>query len=494
MADETQPISVEDAITFRTPDDVRIAPDGAWAVFSLGWASKTGEHEVADLWLAALDGSATRRLTSGDSHDTAPRWSPDGQTIAFISDREKRGTGALYLIAPLGGEALRLSAGDAALADPQWSPDGQRISVKATDPETADEKQRKEARNDALVHDEADKSIASVSWMCPPRRSQRATGAGRAAKLLEGDSHVWEQCWSPDGSRLAVRVAARPGFGEMFDGVRAGLVPATGGEITWIDSARNAYRNVSALAWSPVDDGSRLAPSISRPTAATRCFWSIPTSRNTSHCALRMKTARRRGLAGATTRHWCYCACSASMRISGRWTWLVGRAQRAVTGPLGERGQISAFTTAAGRFACAWNDGTHPREIWGGALGAEARQLTHFNDALLDRAYGRTELLRWRADDGLEIEGLLIYPVGYREGQRYPTILEIHGGPSGAWTDHLYGTWHDWGQLLAGHGYAVLLPNPRAARVVAGSSSAPEPARLDGRRLPRLASWAGRAD
>src|SRR4051794_33905447 len=115
MAEERQPISVEDAITFRTPDDVQLSPDGAWAVCSLGWASKTGEHEVADLWLAALAGGSVRRLTSGDSHDTAPRWSPDGRLIAFISDRERRGTGALYLIAVAGGEALRLSTGDAAL-------------------------------------------------------------------------------------------------------------------------------------------------------------------------------------------------------------------------------------------------------------------------------------------------------------------------------------------------------------------------------------------
>jgi Tol biopolymer transport system component len=124
VAEESKPISIQDAIAHRSPADVRVSPDGQWAVFSLGWASKAGEHDQADLWLAALGGSETRRLTSGESHDTAPRWAPDGATIAFISDREKRGTGALYLIAPTGGEAVRLSKGDAALADPHWLPDG----------------------------------------------------------------------------------------------------------------------------------------------------------------------------------------------------------------------------------------------------------------------------------------------------------------------------------------------------------------------------------
>jgi dipeptidyl aminopeptidase/acylaminoacyl peptidase len=463
VADETQPISIEDAITFRTPDDVQIAPDGAWAVFSLGWASKTGEHEVADLWLAALDGSQTRRLTSGDSHDIAPRWSPDGQTIAFISDGEKRGTGALFLIAPSGGEAVRLSGGDAALADPQWAPDGRRISVKVTDPETEDEKQRKEKRNDALVHDEADKfdRLCVVDVPAAPFGSAQLAPV-EPRRLLDGDWHVWEHRWSPDGTRLAVRLAQRPGFGEMFDGLRAGLVPAGGGEITWIDSARRAYRNVSALAWSP--DGRRLALLGAfdfQADSGDALFLVDPDQPQNVTLRFKDETGSPQGIG------WRDDTTLVLLRLlsiyENLWTLDAdgGEPQRAVAGPLGERGQISQFSTAGGRFACAWNDGTHPREVWGGALGGEARQLTHFNDALLTRAYGRTELLRWRADDGLEIEGLLIYPVGYQEGQRYPTILEIHGGPSGAWTDHLYGTWHDWAQLLAGRGYAVLLPNPR---------------------------------
>jgi dipeptidyl aminopeptidase/acylaminoacyl peptidase len=88
--------------------------------------------------------------------------------------------------------------------------------------------------------------------------------------------------------------------------------------------------------------------------------------------------------------------------------------------------------------------------------------VTHFNEELKARKIGRTELVRWQSDD-LEIEGLLIYPVGYEEGKRYPTILHIHGGPSWAWDDHFYASWHDWGQFLAGQGYAVLMPNPRGS-------------------------------
>ena len=142
MTDEQHPIDIQDAINQRVPTDVVISPDGSRVVFSLGWIAKKGEHAEADLWLAATDGSSLRRLTSGESNDTQPRWSPDGSLIAFISDREKRGVGALHLISPDGGEAVRLSKWEANGASPIWAPDGARIVVLATDPETGEEKKR----------------------------------------------------------------------------------------------------------------------------------------------------------------------------------------------------------------------------------------------------------------------------------------------------------------------------------------------------------------
>ncbi len=91
MADEAKTISAQDAITGRVPAGVTISPDGARVVFSLGWGSKEGELPVADLWVVATDGGSPRRLTSGESNDVSPVWSPDGSMVAFISDRAASG-------------------------------------------------------------------------------------------------------------------------------------------------------------------------------------------------------------------------------------------------------------------------------------------------------------------------------------------------------------------------------------------------------------------
>ncbi len=269
MTDEQKTISVQDAITVRAPAGVAISPDGARVVFSLGWASKEGELPVADLWVAATDGSGLRRLTSGESNDGTPAWSPDGSMVAFISDRaargkqqgdegEEHGSGALYLIAADGGEALRLTKPGFAVSTPKWSPDGRQLAVKMTDPDTDDDKRRKKERDDVFVHHEREKfdRLTVVDVPDDPFGSASVDPA-EPKTVLEGDWHLWEYAWSPDGSQFAVTVARHTGFDESFDGIRAGLVSAGGGEITLIGGELGQYRSASSLAWAP--DGKRLA-------------------------------------------------------------------------------------------------------------------------------------------------------------------------------------------------------------------------------------------
>jgi dipeptidyl aminopeptidase/acylaminoacyl peptidase len=415
VAEESKPISIQDAIAHRLPADVRVSPDGQWAVFSLGWASKAGEHDQSDLWLTAVDGSESRRLTSGESHDTSPRWAPDGATIAFISDRAKRGTGALYLIAPTGGEAVRLSKGDAALADPGWAPDGRRISVKATDPETEDEKKRKEELDDAIVHHEREKldRLCVVNVPAAPF-GVAALEQAEPTRLLEGDWHVWEHAWSPDGAWVAVTVAKRPGFDETFDGVRAALLPVSGGELTWIGGEQGTYRGASSLAWSPIGKQLAFLGAFDLKIDSGEAIHLVDPAQP-EQVTLRYKDEQGTPLALG----WRDDATLVLLRLlsvnANLWTLGVraGEPERAVSGLAGERGHLGFFSadslSANGRhFACEWSDATHPYEVWGGELGGAARQLTHFNDELLTRQLGRTELLRWRTDDGHEIEGQLI--------------------------------------------------------------------------------------
>jgi dipeptidyl aminopeptidase/acylaminoacyl peptidase len=99
--------------------------------------------------------------------------------------------------------------------------------------------------------------------------------------------------------------------------------------------------------------------------------------------------------------------------------------------------------------------------LWDGK--DEPERLTDLNPSLREKALGRQEVIRYHARDGLEIEGLLIYPVGYLEGESYPLIVYVHGGPESHHTNDWLSRYSTPGQVMAGKGYLVLYPNYRAS-------------------------------
>ena len=112
-------------------------------------------------------------------------------------------------------------------------------------------------------------------------------------------------------------------------------------------------------------------------------------------------------------------------------------------------------------IAVVWADGDKPEEVYVGPAGKPATAISSFGKNFLGRL-GKVETVKWDSL-GVKIEGLLTLPTGYKKGQRYPLVVEIHGGPTWQWDDHAFLDWHDWAQYLASRGYAVLQPNPRGS-------------------------------
>jgi dipeptidyl aminopeptidase/acylaminoacyl peptidase len=109
----------------------------------------------------------------------------------------------------------------------------------------------------------------------------------------------------------------------------------------------------------------------------------------------------------------------------------------------------------------------HAPNVWTADLSdishSPLTQRTNLNPETESAALGQPEIVRWTSDPGVEVEGVLIKPHGYVEGQRYPFIVQVHGGPTGLWSNQFAATWHDWAQSLASRGFAVLMPNPRGS-------------------------------
>ena len=91
-------------------------------------------------------------------------------------------------------------------------------------------------------------------------------------------------------------------------------------------------------------------------------------------------------------------------------------------------------------------------------------QVSKANESIPLPAMGKTEVIRWKSKDGLEVEGVLTYPTNYEKGKKYPLILNIHGGPTGVFVESFIGRLTVYPiAAFSEHGYAVLRPNPRGS-------------------------------
>jgi dipeptidyl aminopeptidase/acylaminoacyl peptidase len=452
-----QPLTFEQIATMKDVSAPQMSPDGNHVVFVVREASKLAdkdhEHEISALWIADFAGEA-RQFTSGLWNDEVPRWSPDGTRIAFLSDRAECGKASVYLIDPAGGEAQRVFDEQGEMANPQWSPDGRYLAVLFTDPETEEEKKRKEDKDDVKVWD-TDFKYQRI-WVIDLAEKS-------ATAVSPDDRQVHHYAWSPDSSRIAFNSSATPNVNDIFEETVLAIVPREGGDVTTVLTKVGATDD---LVWS--SDGERIAfRGHAGKVVHEDQVWVVPASGG----ELRLITAGYRGsgmqLAAVPGQVDLLFVGAEGISFQPYWlSWDGSREPVLSSPPSGWTHRPVSLSADGQRMALAWQSGAHAPNLWvvdTATSDASMRKLTSFSPDVESAALGQQEQVCWTSDEGVTVEGVLVKPYGYAEGQRYPLVVQVHGGPTWAWSDWFYGNWHDWAQMLAGRGYAVLMPNPRGS-------------------------------
>ncbi|MGI8643425.1 MAG: prolyl oligopeptidase family serine peptidase, partial [Thermomicrobiales bacterium] len=437
------------------PGDPRISPDGNSVLFIVEPRGQKEEHRAQGIWLWRRGGEA-RRFSAGTAHDSEPRWSPNGDPVVFISDRLEKGEFRLYLIHASGGEAQVLGELQGELSDLAWSPDGSTIAVLRKEPLSAEEKKRKENRDDPVVADAALK---------PNRLFLVDAKTGKARCLTHGERQVWSFAWSRNGQRLAILTTATADVNTLFDAGDLWVLPASGGIPRHIAT-------FPVLPGNPVfveiDGEGVIAVTANEHRAdPSDSVWLVPVAGGEPVNVMPDRAAVVERIVAIPD-----APSHVSMRLvegvhGGAFTFDVdARTLKTIT-PENLRAKGTVFSAPSlsndGKtVALIWTDGTTPEEVYVGQPGGKAKAVTTFG-ASFEGRLGPVETVRWQSTDGLEIEGLLTLPVAHDPSRRYPLIVEIHGGPAWQWEERVMLNWHDWAQLLASHGYAVLLPNPRGS-------------------------------
>lgn len=462
------PVSFDDLMSMKTVSAPMLAPTGDSVLFTVrGWeAGRDGRKEArTHIWrVSTRDGSVARQITFGDKGESQPGWAPDGASISFLAARgpgsgDEEPAPQIWIMPADGGEAWKLTDAKEGVSAYAWSPASTRIAFTAKEPLTDDAEARRKRRDDPRVF-EGDYRRTHL-WTID-------IASRRAASITEGDAFTvrGEPSWAPDGARLAFTAAPTPILRDGRDDVYVLTVATRALQKVTSDLGLD-----TSPIWSP--DGSTIA-FLSTPNAGAPKGDGIPLSAvGNAHLMLydagtqRLKDASAGFDLSPTDMQWtpdgARLIFTAGSRVhrevftydlaSGRYGQ-VTKEKNVTLGSMTKDGALVAFTM---------NSSTVPTDVYvSDSRWVSPRRLTTINSQAATFALGAAEVITWTSD-GVEIEGVLLKPVRYQPGTRYPLLVVAHGGPTGAHVNGFRVGYGDGGQLWAGQGWAVLYPNPRGS-------------------------------
>ena len=452
VAAQKRPMTIVDLIEVPSVGAPRVSPDGSRLLYVRADADWEKNRTISHVFMVNADGSETRQMTYGPEGQSSPSWAPDGRTIAFTADREDAEGTQIYLLSMEGGEARRLTTHPTSVQSPSWSPDGTSVYFLAPDPKTEEEKEKEEARDDVYAFDENYKQ--EHLWKVDVE-------TGEAGRITEGDFTVAQYALSRDGRRVAHMRSPTPLYGS-FQWAEVWVMDADG---------RNALQLTS-------DTVPQQAPVLS-PDNSTVMF------RADSNEELDFYYNDKIFLVPASGGDARVLLPDLSHEITGA-TWSADGETIFFTANTGVRHDLFRVDAdgsdlvrltegdhALGSWSYDPDNGIHaftiqhresPGDVWLLTPDAtEPRRVTHVFAYLAETfLLPRQEAIRWEGEDGVTVEGLLFYPLEYREGTRYPLIVQTHGGPAAS-DKFQFGYSSNYIQVLADRGYFVFKPNYRGS-------------------------------
>ncbi len=470
-ADEGRhPFSVRDMVAMERLAAPQPSPDGGQVVFTRRVYDAETNKNVTNLWIVSIDGGEPRRLTSARASDTSPRWSPNGRTIAFVSDRG--GSSQVWTIDPSGGEARQLTDLSVDVDNVQWSPDGSRLAFSAeVYPDCADlacTAKRDKEKGDNPVKARVYTKLMFRHWDAwnEGKRNHilvwplKGGGPVDVMKGADADSPTKpfggaeEFAWSPDGKSIAFTSKMATNEAWSTDN-NVYLAAADGSGFRCLTCANEATD--TQPTFSP--DGRTIAY-----LAMTRPGFEADRQRV-------MLYDLASGKSRTLTEAWDRSAESVAWSSDGKRLFVVAEeaarkkifavdpASGKVSMVVGDHYNSDLAATSRGRLVYAQDSLTSPAEIFTCRQdGGDARPLTRVNAARLQAAaMSRPEEFWFKGAMDEKVHGWILRPVDFQEGRRYPVAFIIHGGPQGSWEDHFHYRWNP--QAYAGGGYVTIAIN-----------------------------------
>jgi dipeptidyl aminopeptidase/acylaminoacyl peptidase len=470
-------IEIDDNFRIRRVGDPQLSPDGRWVAYTVSQSSLEEGKSGTRLWMVPASGGEALPMTLEGGSASRPQWSPDGRYLSFMAARNG-GKTQVWALDRRGGEAQALTSVAQGVGGYEWSPDGKRLLLSIRDPEEGAASASKPGASSAAPMSAAERKSAGpkpyvvdrlqfkrdgVGYLTDDRRTHLYVyelATGQLTQITSGPFDDSQGVWSPDGRRVA------------FVSNRTEEPDANQNSDIWVVAADNTDRGASALqittnpgadgqpAWSP--DGRWIAhTTVTQP----ELIWYA-----TRHLAVAPAdgSGQARVLTASLDRNVSAPRYSADgkqiyFRLEDSGEDHLARIEVAngkVTRPIAGLRSVGGFDFGPGGAIVALiSDLDRPAEVYT-LEKSGLKRITTVNDSLMAALrLAEAKNVQFRSKDGTEVEGFIHLPVDYRPGQRYPTLLRIHGGP----VSQYRASFNFEAQLFAAQGYVVVMTNPRGS-------------------------------
>lgn len=417
--------------------DLQLSPDEKRIAMVVTEPVK-GSARNQDIWIYEVASEQLLRYTTSEKTDYRPRWSPDGQTLAFLSNRIDQTQ--IFFLSMKGGEAEEVTKSETSIRSFEWSPDGTKIVYMASEPKTEEEKEKQADKDDARVIDQHGK----------PARLWTITLDTRETKQLsDGEWRISSYTWMPHGDKLIL--SATDINHPELETNRIFSMDLPTKELVEIASPAHPFTNIK-----PSPDGNYIA-----------------------YCGTRVDgpTAHDLYIMDSTGQNPKNLTVTSVDNPIGNYIWLksgvilsqVSKGFNSVFYEVflnGNSQKIKSYISPTGSFVIGKNFAAYvgettvrAPELYISRKPGTATQVTHFNSQWDSIGLILPEFVSYVSFDETEIGAALLTPRDYEPGKKIPAIILVHGGPAGRWSDRF----NSWAQLLAARGYAVLCPNIRGS-------------------------------
>lgn len=444
-------ITLKEMLQLPTYGGYEISPDGKLLLFTRSDRDPKDWASTSHIWVHDFAAQRTFQLTSSSRGENNPRWLPDGR-VAFTSNRD--GKNAWWAISPSGGEAVKLFDDENGPTGGSFSPDGKRV-VFTEQTERPDKKEwdEKVKRKDDGYYAEQRLQFTQVFVY---------DGAAKKKTQLTSGSHDHQgPSWSPDGRWIAYssnRSGTTVRDAIWNDNTDIFIVSADSGQERQLTTHAGPD---AGPVWSP--DGRWIAYSSSELIKSGANQMDVKVVRADGGEPLNLTADFDYSISGI---EWAkdgkHIYFTAAEGLTSKLYKVPATGGKPVAVDFGRDFVFgNASSTRDGtKWVVSGGSLAEPGIVYlTDADGRRPRRILTDHDRISEFTTARSEAITWKGADGWEIEGVLTYPVDYQPGQRYPMILQVHGGPHGRFSANF----NQGAQIWAARGYAVLQGNPRGS-------------------------------